>query len=107
MPTFTKRVRISNLAGSWSVEALAVVDTGATFCHISQEMTAELLLTPRPPRRFRLANGRVVEYRIADAVVELLDHGESVATSLAIGERGAAVLLGGMALDAFGLGVDA
>ena len=106
MPTFSKHVRFSNLAGTASVEADAIVDTGATFCHIPAEIAAQLNLAPRTARRFRLANGQVVEYRVANALVELVDQGDIIATSVAIGEPGAAVLLGALALDAFGLGID-
>lgn len=65
-----------------------------------------LRLTPSGSRRLRLANGLIVEYGVANALVELVDQGEVVATSVVIGEPGAAVLLGALALDALGLGID-
>ncbi|MBI4499264.1 MAG: retroviral-like aspartic protease family protein [Chloroflexi bacterium] len=106
MPTFRKRVRFSNLAGTAVAEADAIVDTGATFCQLPQEMAEQLRLTPTSSRRLRLANGQIVEYPLANALVELVDLGEIIATSVLIGGRGAPVLLGVVALDQFGLGID-
>lgn len=106
MPTFSKHVRFSNLAGTASVEADALVDTGATFCHIPAELAERLGLTPSGTRQLLLANGQVNEYALASAQVELVDLGERIATSVIIGSRGTPVLLGALALDAFGLGVD-
>lgn len=106
MPTFTKLVRFLNIRGTESVETDAIVDTGATFCQLPEDLAEGLHLSPSGSRRQRLANGMVVEYRVANALVELVDLGEAVATSVIIGDRGAAVLLGALALDAFGLGID-
>lgn len=106
MPTFTKRVRFSNLAGTVSVETDAMVDTGSTFCQIPQEMAERLQLVPTSSRRLRFADGRVAEYPLADARVELVDLGEAVAIPVIIGDRGAAPLFGALALDAFSLGID-
>jgi len=106
MPTFTKRVRFYNVIATTSEEADALVDTGATFCQVPADMAERLRLAPSGSRRVRLANGDVVEYGVANALVELVDQAEAVATSVIIGERGAAILLGALALDALGLGID-
>ena len=106
MPTFSKRVRFSNLTGTTVVEVDAIVDTGATFCRVSSDIAERLGLTPTGSRRLRLADEQIIEYRVANALVELVDQGEPVATNVVIGEAGAVVLLGALALDALGLGID-
>jgi clan AA aspartic protease len=106
MPTFTKQVRFLNMQADRSAEAEALVDTGATFCHLPREIAERLRLTPTGSRRLRLANGQIVEYRVANALVQLVGQDEAVATSVLIGEPGSTVLLGALALDALGLGID-
>ena len=106
MPTFRKRVRFYNVAATISEEADAMVDTGATYCQMPAEMAERLQLTPSGSRRLRLANRQVVEYGVANALVELVDQKEAVATSVIIGAQGGPVLLGALALDALGLGID-
>ena len=106
MPTITRRIRFSNLERTATAEADAVVDTDATFCQIPADMAERLDLVPYGYRRLRMANGQIAEYGIANALVELVDQGETVASAVAIGGPTAAVLLGVDALDAFGLGID-
>lgn len=106
MPTFTKRVRFSNLTATVSVQTDAIVDTGATFCQVPVEIADRLQLVPSGSRRLRLANGQIVEYPVANALVELVDLGEVIATNVVIGDPGGVVLLGALVLDAFGLGID-
>ena len=96
MPTFSKQVRFLNMQADRSAEAEALVDTGATFCQLPREIAERLRLTPTGSRRLRLAN----------ALVQLVGQDEAVATSVLIGEPGSTVLLGALALDALGLGID-
>ncbi len=106
MPTFTKRIRFLDLTGARSVELDALVDTGATFSQVPAEAAQQLGLVNVGSRRLRLADGRIVEHAIANALVQAPERGEPVATTVIIGEPGSTVLLGAHALDALGLGID-
>ncbi len=106
MPIFRKRLRVYNAAASRSEEVDAVVDSGSIFCQVPQDMADRLELAPFATRRLRMADGRVVELGLANAMVELPEQGEVAATTMVIAQVGAAAILGTMALDSFGLGVD-
>lgn len=105
MPTFTKQVRISSADGARSLTTRGVVDTGASYMHIPAEIARQLQLLPLMNRSFRLANGSMVNYEIAVALVEIEGH-EELPIPVAIGKEDAPILLGALALDIFGLGVD-
>src|SRR5688572_14792428 len=94
MPTFRKRIRFLDLTGNRSAEIDALVHTGATFSQVPAEVGRQLGLVPIGTRRLVLANGETVDHPIANALVQISEHGAPVATAVIIGPEGATPLLG-------------
>lgn len=82
----------------------ALVDTGATYTVVPRDVLERLGITPQFRRRFRVADGRVVELDMAWAVVKV--EGEMTYTICVFGEPGMDALLGAVTLEELGLGVD-
>ena len=61
-------------------------------------------IMPQFRRRFRLADGRVVELDMAVVAIRL--EGQTLPTICVFGEEGMDALLGAVTLEEFGLGVD-
>ncbi len=107
MPAFRRRLRFTDMSGERSFEAEALVDSGATFSQLPAEAAEDLHLVGTRSRRFRLANGQVVERQLAHALIVLPETDEPPApTTIVIGDRGSTPLLGTHDLDVFGLGID-
>jgi len=82
----------------------ALVDTGATYTVVPRDVLERLGISPQFRRRFRVADGRVVELDMAWAVVRA--EGEMTYTICVFGEPGMDALLGAFTLEGLGLGVD-
>ena len=80
------------------------VDSGANYSQLPSAMLRELGFTPTFTRRFRLADGRVIERGLCLVPVRL--NGEVLPTPCVFGEEGSEALLGAMALEMFSLGID-
>ena len=87
-----------------SLEAELLVDTGSTYTWLRRERLMELGIRPTGRRRFRMADGRLVEREVGEAVVECL--GERATTIVVFGLEGDAEVLGVHALEGLGLQVD-
>jgi clan AA aspartic protease len=82
----------------------ALVDTGATYTVVPRDVLERLGIMPQFRRRFRLADGRVVELDMAVVAIRL--EGQTLPTICVFGEEGMDALLGAVTLEEFGLGVD-
>ena len=82
----------------------ALVDTGATYTVVPRDVLERLGITPQFRRRFRVADGRVVELDMAWAIVRA--EGQMAYTACVFGEPGMDALLGAVTLEELGLGVD-
>jgi len=82
----------------------ALVDTGATYTVVPKDVLERLGITPQFRRRFRIADGRVVELDMAWAVVRV--EGQMTYTICVFGEPETDVLLGRVTLQSLGLKVD-
>ena len=80
------------------------VDSGASYSQLPSAMLRELGFTPTFTRRFRLADGRVIERGLCLVPVRL--NGEVQPTPCVFGDEGSESLLGAMALEMFSLGID-
>ena len=85
------------------VEADALVDTGATYPCIPEELAAELGLKLEFKTKVALADGRMVEAWYATAYVEILGRGDLIPVRVFEVEK---PLLGVFTLEALGLAVD-
>ena len=81
-----------------------IVDTGAIYTVIPKSVAERLGLTELGKRRFKTANGSVVEFPVSEAYITI---GEEGVTSLvAIADERTPILLGVTTLELLGLQVD-
>ncbi len=104
MATFRVTIEIGPMDQSRFERIEALVDTGATYTVVPRDVLERLGITPQFRRRFRVADGRVVELDMALVMVRL--EGQTLPTICVFGEPGMNALLGAVTLEEFGLGVD-
>lgn len=104
MGTFNIPILVGDLLGGDYVETRALVDTGASYLVLPRTMLVRLGVSALERRSFVLADGRHVEYDVG--MVSLRLDGRSFPVLCVFGEEGAEPILGAVALEIFGLGVD-
>jgi len=104
MVTFRVTIEIGPMDQSRFERIEALVDTGATYTVVPRDVLERLGIVPQFRRRFRFADGRIVELDMAWAVVKV--EGEMTYTICVFGEPGMDALLGAVTLEELGLGVD-
>lgn len=82
----------------------AVVDTGSMYVWLPGSLLAHLGVRPLGKRQFETADGRIIERDFAEALVQL--DGQALTTVVVFGDEGTMPILGALALEGFGLGVD-
>ena len=101
MGTFSTRVRIAN--GDNSMTADLLVDTGATYTVLPEDVCERLGIIPVRREMFTYADGRTALLSIGDAVVSV--NGRRVPSPVVFGTEGQ-YLLGATTLQALGLIAD-
>ena len=81
-----------------------LVDTGATWTMLPQEVVTQLGLSAPRKRAVTLASGERVTYAAGQVAIQL--NGEDVITVFLAGPPGSLALLGAVALEEFGLAPD-
>lgn len=104
MGTFRQQIELGDFQGSRFTSVEALVDTGASYTSVPQDVLHNLRIEPTEERRFVLANGQRVTYGMTWVRVRI-DHQEHP-TLVVFGDTGSQVLLGAVTLEEFGLGVD-
>ncbi len=104
MGTFSVTIQVGDPAGRQYVDIEALVDTGASDTVLPQEVLAGLGITPIDRSRYRLADGRIVEYDVGEARIRI-NEGERTAL-VVFDSQGATALLGATTLELFHLAVD-
>ena len=104
MSTFAVDIEVSNREGTRSLVLDALVDTGAFYTLVPALLLSDLGVTPEWKESFRLADGRMVELDVAEAVVGY--NGGRRTTPVAFGPDDSDPLLGAFTLEAFALKVD-
>lgn len=105
MGTFRVKATLANPAQADRAQEISLlVDTGATFTWVPEEVAAALALDQVGSRPVRLADGRVVERPLTQALITL--NGEQLVTPCLVGDRGSDPLLGAITLETFGLAAD-
>jgi len=89
---------------SLKMELDFIVDTGAIYTVITKSVADKLRLKETGRRKFKMANGDIVEYPISEAYI-IID-GEGVTSVVAIADEKTPVLLGVTTLELLGLKVD-
>jgi len=102
--TFRYPVEVADSKGERFEELQPWVDTGALYSQFPAQILERLGHRPNATRRFRLADGRVVERPIGDIVMRV--GGEVRTTTCVFGEEGSELLLGAVSMEQFGLAPD-
>jgi clan AA aspartic protease len=99
------KVRVGNPAnGHHAVEVNCLVDSGAIYSLVPGEVLRKLRVKPHSTREFVLADGQVIERKVATATFEY--EGRRGDSLVIVGEPGDDPLLGATTLEAFGLVLD-
>ncbi len=104
MGTFSVQIQVGDLASNLYVDVEALVDTGASDTVLPQAILTQLEITPMDRSRYRLADGRIIEYDVGEARIRI-DGSERTAL-VVFGSEGTAALLGATTLELFHLSVD-
>lgn len=104
MGTFFQAIEIAAALNGPFVVIEALVDTGATYTCVPRPLLKRLAINPLERQPFILADGRRMEYDIAQVRVRI--HGRERFTVCIFREEGATPLLGAITLEEFGLSVD-
>jgi aspartyl protease family protein len=81
-----------------------LADSGAIYTIVKREKLEKLDIKPRGKRRFKTADGRVIEREVAAAEIEI--KGQSVYSVVILGEESDTEVLGVTSLEELGLQVD-
>lgn len=102
--TFAK-VRVGNPAnGNNAEDVQCLVDSGAIYSLVPEPVLRRLDIKPHSTRDFVLANGDVIQRRLATATCEY--EGRRGDSMVIVGEPGDDPLLGATTLEGFGLVLD-
>ncbi len=104
MGTFTVSMQVGDLAGQQFIEIDAIVDTGATYTVLPEDVLDQLGVEREGHRRFELGDDRIVEYAIGYARMRL--GGDQSIVLVVFGPEGTSPLLGATALEHMSLAVD-
>ncbi|PKB65527.1 MAG: hypothetical protein BZY80_00125 [SAR202 cluster bacterium Io17-Chloro-G2] len=104
MDTFNVSIQLGDLDGREFVDLEALVDTGATYTTISEDMLDRLGIVKRETRSFELADDRVIEYPVGYATLRLEDR--EIIAMVVFAPAGTTPLLGATTLETASLAVD-
>jgi clan AA aspartic protease len=88
----------------WKAELEFIVDTGAIYTVIPKSIAERLKLKELGRRKFKTADGSVVEFPVSEAYITI--NGEGVTSIVAIADERTPILLGVTTLELLGLQVD-
>jgi aspartyl protease family protein len=99
------KVKIRNIHNpELEVERELLADTGSIYTMIKREFLEELQIEPRGKRKFKTADGRLVEREVGAAEIEI--NGQSTYSTIIFGENTDVEVLGVTTLEELGLQVD-
>lgn len=104
MGTFYFPVTLRHPEAGRQADLKLLVDTGATYTWLPEEILEGLGLQPSLTRRVKLAEGQVMARGAAIVLITIAE--ETLPTLCLFGTRGSEPLLGAVTLEEFGLGVD-
>jgi len=98
------RVTLHSLDFSKAEQIELLVDTGSTYTWVSNVMLKRLGVKARTARRFKTIDGRLLNRKIGEVIIEYMD--EKATRIVVFAEKGDAEVLGVDALEGLGLEVD-
>ena len=82
----------------------AIVDTGATYSWVPEDLLKRLGIKPQEIRPLKIASGKVIRRKLGWALVSVRK--KTVPTPVLFGDTGSEVLLGAVTLEELGFAVD-
>jgi predicted aspartyl protease len=105
MGTTTVQVRLGNVVDpNRHVDVDMIVDSGAIYSVVPAPTLRGIGIEPQRRETFRLADGRKIRRDVGHALFDI--QGRSAPSRIIFGKRGAACLLGMVALEELGLTLD-
>jgi len=99
------KVKIRNIhKPELEAERELLADTGSIYTMVKREFLEKLQIKPRGKRKFKTADGRLVERDVGAAEIEI--NGQSTYSTVIFGENSDAEVLGVTTLEELGLQVD-
>ncbi|MEM3618667.1 MAG: Retroviral aspartyl protease [Candidatus Bathyarchaeia archaeon] len=99
------KVKIRNIHNpELEVERELLADTGSIYTMVKREFLEGLRIKPKGKRKFKTADGRLVEREVGAAEIEI--DGQSTYSIIIFGEESDAEVLGVTTLEELGLQVD-
>ncbi|RLI75778.1 Retroviral aspartyl protease [Archaeoglobales archaeon] len=98
------KVKVSNIETGKAKEVELIVDTGAIYTIIKRKTLEELEIEPIGKRKFKLANGDVIERDVGLCRIDIMDL--FTHSIVVFGEENDAEVLGVTTLEELGLQVD-
>ena len=81
-----------------------LIDSGATYTVVPEEILLKLGINPQREETFSLVDGRLIKRKVGNALYEF--EGIEAAAPILFGEKGDSLLLGIFTLEALGLTLD-
>ena len=104
MGTFSTAIQVGDLEGLRFIPLEALVDTGATYTVLPEDLLGQLAIKREGQRSFELADDRVLQYSIGFARLRL--NGAETITQVVFGANDSTPLLGAVTLEQLALAVD-
>lgn len=98
------KVTLRNPDVSKTEQIELLVDTGSTYTWVSSALLKKLGVEEKTMRRFKTINGRMLDRKVGEIIIEYLD--EKATRMVVFAEKGDAEVLGVDALEGLGLEVD-
>ena len=104
MGIFHWPIEIRSADGRRAETVEAMVDTGASYTVLPEEILRRLQIAPTETREFELADGRIIELAMGE--VRLRVSGREHTSLIVFGKDAATILLGSHSLQGAGLAAD-
>lgn len=105
MGTFRESIQLANPERPKPLVAMeAIVDTGATYSWVPEDLLKRLRIKAVETRPLKIASGKVIRRKLGWALVTVRD--KTVPTPVLFGNKGSEVLLGAVTLEELGFCVD-
>lgn len=105
MGTFRESIQITNpQRPKTSIPLEAIVDTGATYSWIPEEILKRLGVKPIESRPLKIASGKIIRRKLGVVLVTV--RRKTMPSPVLFGDKGSEPLLGAITLEELGFSVD-
>ena len=105
MGTFRESIQLANPEHPKPLVAIeALVDTGATYSWVPEDLLKRLRIKVMETRPLKIASGKVIRRKLG--VAQITVRGKTMPTPVLFGDKGSEPLLGAVTLEELGFSVD-